>query len=89
MFILSLPKGKYDLLFICGDEEESSYTRINLPEYGTAVSTEKLGAGCFGSKILPVVQEHDGELRIAIGTKKGYRWKLNAMFVKKEYALPG
>lgn len=87
VFVLSLPKGKYDLLLVCGDEKEASFTKLYLPDHGTAVCTGKLAAGEYGCKILPVVQEQDAELRIGIAPGQGCRWKLNAMFVNKEYGL--
>lgn len=87
VFALSLPKGKYDLLLICGDEEECSCTMISLPDHGTALSTGKLEAGSYGCRILPVVQERDGELRVRFAAGEGCKWKLNAMFVNKEYGL--
>lgn len=88
VFIISLPKGKYDFLLICGDEAEESFTNLELPLHKTAVSTGRLAAGEFGCKTLPVIHERDGELSIRITTKAGFKWKLNAIFVNKEYRLP-
>ena len=87
VFVINLPKGKYDFLLICGDEEEASLTQAMLPQHGTKVSTGKLAAGHYGCRILPVVHENDGELWIQLSTKEGYKWKLNAIFVNKEFAL--
>lgn len=87
VFILSLPKGKYDLLLICGDEAEDSSTKIDIPGHGTQISTGRLTPGFFCCKILPVVHERDGELLIRISSEEGYKWKLNALFVNKEYGM--
>lgn len=87
VFVLGLPKGKYNLLLICGDEMEASFTQITLPAQGTTVSTGRLEAGRFGCKILPVLQERDGELQCSIRAGEGYKWKLNALFVNKEHSL--
>lgn len=87
VFVMNLPKGKYDFLLICGDEEEASLTQAALPQHGTKVSTGTLAAGQYGCRILPVVHENDGELFIQLSTKEGYKWKLNAMFINKEFAL--
>lgn len=89
VFALYLPKGKYDILLICGDEREASCTRVVLPGNGTAECTGKLEAGRFGCLVLPLVHRQDGMLRIGISTEEGYRWKLNAMFVNQEYVLSG
>lgn len=87
LFAVSLPKGKYDFLLICGDEEEASLTQAMVLEHGTTVCTGNLAAGNYGCRILPVIHENDGELRIQFTTKNGYKWKLNAIFVNKEFAL--
>lgn len=34
-FVLYLPRGKYDVLLICGDEQDVSCTRAALPGHGT------------------------------------------------------
>ncbi len=86
-FVLYLPRGRYDVLLICGDEQDVSCTRAALPGHGTAERTGKLEAGRYGCLVLPVMHRKDGELRISIGTQEGYRWKLNAMFVNQEYGL--
>lgn len=88
VFVICLPKGKYDFLLICGDESEESCTNIELLGYGTVISTGRLAAGEYGCKTLPVMQERDGELSIRLCGGKGFKWKLNAMFVNKEYGLP-
>lgn len=87
VFAISLPKGKYDFLLICGDETEESMTNIEVLEHGTVVSTGQLTAGEFSCKTLPVVHERDGELSIRICTGEEHKWKLNAIFVNKEYSM--
>lgn len=89
IFALYLPKGKYDILLVSGDEQEPSLTRAVLCGQGTEECTGELAAGRFGCLVLPVVHRKDGMLRIGICTEEGYRWKLNAMFVNQEYGLPG
>lgn len=83
VFMLRLPKGRYDLLAVCGDEKEASYTKIFLPEQGAMVSTGKLSAEVFGCRQLPVVMEEDGLLSVGIVSEEGYKWKLNALFINK------
>ncbi len=87
VFVINLPKGKYDLLIVSGDEKEASFAEFCLAAQGTRTDTGLLGAGRYACKILPAVQEADGELRLRIRTKEGYSWKLNAIFVNRQYSL--
>lgn len=87
VFVLNLPKGKYDFLIVSGDEKEASYSEFCLLRQGTKADTGFLAPGQYSCKILPAVQEEDGELRLRICTKEKYRWKLNAIFVNKQYSL--
>lgn len=80
-FLIRLPKGKYSLLVISGDETDMSCTHLN-GEQGSI-----LRAGEYQCRIIPFFQENDGVYRLSISTKPGYAWKLNAVFLNKEYAL--
>lgn len=85
-FWLELPGGKYDLLMISGDEEMQSQTTVGLPQCGMKLEGEKLAAGRYQCRIMPVYHERDGILRISLDTGWGSRWRLNAIVVNKEYA---
>lgn len=85
-FWLELPGGKYDLLLISGDEEMESQTTVGLPQCGMKLEGEKLAAGRYQCRIMPVYHERDGILRISIDTECGGEWRLNAVIVNKEYA---
>lgn len=86
-FLIELPKGKYNLLLISGDETEPSLTTAGLPGNGLRVAGKDMGAGYYQCRILPVFHENDGILRISLDTERDRRWKLNALIVNKEYAL--
>lgn len=86
-FLLELPKGKYDFLVISGDEEEDSLTTVSIPEQGTRIKGETVPAGRYQCRLLPFVQRKDGEMAIRLETTDGMKWKLNAIFVNKEYAF--
>jgi hypothetical protein len=86
-FLLELPKGKYDFLVISGDEEEDSLTTVSLPEQGTRLVGAIIKAGRYQCRILPYIQQRDGLASIRLETGKGMKWKLNAIFVNKEYAF--
>lgn len=87
LFRLKLPRGRYCLLIISGDEEEPSYTSFLLPGHGTQADTGILPAGRYGNVPLPFILPRDGEVLLLISSKPGYRWKLNAIFVNKEGGL--
>ena len=87
LFRLKLPRGRYCLLIISGDGEESSYTSFLLPGHGTQTDTGILPAGRYGSVPLPFILPRDGDVLLQISSKPGYRWKLNAIFVNKEGGL--
>lgn len=86
-FWLELPKGKYDLLVISGDEEEASLTRLELPQYGTRAGGETCSVGQYQCAVLPVLHSQDGVLRVRISTGENRRWKLNGIIVNKQYGL--
>ena len=86
-FLLELPKGKYDFLVISGDEEEDSLTTVSLPGQGTRIDGAIIKAGRYQCRILPYIQQRDGDAFIRLETGNGMKWKLNAIFVNKEYAF--
>lgn len=86
-FWMELPKGKYDLLIISGDEEEPSLTSIDLPQYGTKAGGVEMEAGRYQCLTIPFVHLKDGIFRVRFQTKKGNRWKLNAIFLNKDHVL--
>lgn len=86
-FGIELPAGKYDILVISGDENESSLTHLAVPDAGVFARGLVQGRGRYQCRLLPVMHRQDGILRLAVDTDPGLRWKLNAVFVNKEYML--
>ena len=84
VFVLDLPRGKYDLLIVSGDEEEASGTRFSLKEQGTKADTGILPPGRYGCMHLPLIHARDGQMLLSISPSPGYHWKLNAIFVNKD-----
>ncbi len=87
VFTISLAKGKYDLLIVCGDEEEASDSTVTLLRHGTSARTGSLPAGRYACMMLPFVQERDGNIQLQIASAEGRKWKLNCIFVNKEFGL--
>ena len=85
VFAIELPAGKYDLLMISGDREEPSCTGFEIPECGVSLEAAFRPAGKYQYRIIPVIHPEDGLLKIGIRSGHGLKWKLNAIFVNKEY----
>ena len=87
VFGVELPAGKYDILVVSGDEEEPSVTDISVPQCGVCLPGEEMDAGEYQCRIIPVMHREDGILRIVLSTGKGRKWKMNAVFINKQYML--
>lgn len=87
VFGVELPAGKYDILIVSGDEEAPSATHISVPTCGVCLEGEETAAGRYQCRIIPVMHMEDGVLKIVLGTEKGLKWKMNAVFINKQYML--
>lgn len=87
VFGVELPAGKYDILVISGDEEELSVTNISVPQCGVYLPGEDTASGEYQCRIIPVMHREDGILRIVLSTEKDRKWKMNAVFINKQYML--
>lgn len=85
-FLIEVPRGGYDLLVCSGDAAEDSVTCLAV-QNGRQTGGELTRAGEYQCKRLPVVQERDGKLLLRVSTKRGYKWKLNFIFVNKTSAF--
>ena len=65
---------------VSGDATDPSVTRLEC-EFGPTTGGEVIPAGRYQCKVLPVVLEDDGVLRLRLSTQPGYRWKLNYLFL--------
>lgn len=86
-FWVELPRGKYNLLVVSGDEERESLTHLSLPQLSGRIGGERMQAGRYQCRSIPFVHERDGVFRLGLSTETGCRWKLNALFLNKEYAF--
>ena len=79
-FLIEVPRGQYELLAVSGDAEEATVTGLSC-DHGRATGGEVIPAGRWQCKVLPLVLEEDGCIRLHISTRPGYRWKLNYLFL--------
>jgi len=86
-FLIELPRGKYNILVVSGDECEASYTNIYLPHITATLSGKHMKAGFYDCKIIPIMHEKDGLFRIQFRTSLGYKWKLNGIILSREYYM--
>ncbi len=86
-FWMELPRGKYNLLVVSGDEDGESLTHLRLPHLYGRIPGEVIDAGRYQCRIIPFVHERDGVFRLGLSTEAGCRWKLNTLFLNKEYTF--
>ena len=79
-FLIEAPAGQYELFVVSGDAEEASVTVLDCDE-GRRTGGEVIKAGSFQYKLLPIVHEEDGLIRLRISTRDGFKWKLNYLLV--------
>ena len=80
VFAIEVPRGQYELLVVSGDTQEDSISYVWV-ENGRSAGGELIKKGQYQAKLLPLVLEDDGHIRLHIATKPGYHWKLNYVFV--------
>ena len=80
IFSVEVPRGQYELLVVSGDGEEDSVSYVWV-EHGRSAGGELVKKGRFQAKLLPLVLEEDGQIRLHISTKPGYCWKLNTLMI--------
>ncbi|MEF3302899.1 glycosyl hydrolase family 95 catalytic domain-containing protein [Paenibacillus sp. GYB003] len=84
-FVLELPRGRYDALFVCGDYDAPSYTEIEIAGQCSRKPERVLRAGEFASTLLAIDQRKDGYAKVRFRTKEGLMWKVCLMIVNKNY----
>ena len=75
-FLIEAPAGQYELFVVSGDAEEDSVTLLECDE-GRRTGGELIRAGAYQHKLIPIVHEEDGIIRLKVSTREGYKWKLN------------
>ncbi|OCT15373.1 sugar phosphorylase [Paenibacillus pectinilyticus] len=84
-FIVELPKGRYDLLFVSGDRDEPSYTEVEIAGQCMWKPEKALKAGEFATEMLPITQRRDGYVNIRFSTCAGSQWRVNVLIINKNY----
>ncbi|RAV20938.1 glycosyl hydrolase family 95 catalytic domain-containing protein [Paenibacillus contaminans] len=84
-FLLELPRGRYDVLLVSGDDGAPSYTEIEIEGQGVWTPDRVLKAGEYAAEIMPVSQRKDGYAKFRFRTREGLKWKINLMIVNKNY----
>ncbi|MDQ0973576.1 hypothetical protein QFZ31_003454 [Neobacillus niacini] len=84
-FLLELPKGRYDMLFVSGDNDAPSYTEVEIEGQSVWKPEKALRAGEFVTEILPIIQRKDGFLNIHFRSQRGLSWKINLLIFNKNY----
>ena len=79
-FLIEVPRGQYEVFVISGDSEECSFTNLQA-EHGRKAAGCLIGAGEYQCKVLPLILEKDGQIKLRVSTEPGYKWKLNAVFL--------
>ncbi len=79
-FLFDAPAGQYELFVVSGDECEDSVTVLNCEE-GRHCGGEIIKAGDYQYKVIPLVHERDGNIKLDISTVPGKKWKLNYILV--------
>lgn len=86
-FLMEVTKGRYDLLVICGDEKEPSYTEVTIDRCLKVQSKTMLKAGEYLYEVVPLMIKEDKYLEVQLNTKVGEMWKLNSLIVNKVHSL--
>lgn len=86
-FWMEVTKGRYDLLIICGDEQESSYTEVTIDKHLRVEPKTQLKAGEYLYEVVPLMIKEDKYLEVRLTTKSGEKWKLNSLIVNKVHSL--
>lgn len=86
MFAFDLPKGRYDVLVICGDADEKSGTAIRSPKKLFVEALAELDAGEFKAVQIPVIQPQDGLFELEFGEINN-AWSVCAVMVTKDYCM--
>ncbi|UQZ80852.1 Glycosyl hydrolase family 65 central catalytic domain protein [Paenibacillus konkukensis] len=83
--IIELPKGRYDLLIVSGDNAEPSYTMAEIPGQMVWKPDKALKAGEYATDMLPLTQRNDGFAVIRFRSCEGLPWRVNVLVINRNY----
>ncbi|TYP73122.1 glycosyl hydrolase family 95 catalytic domain-containing protein [Paenibacillus methanolicus] len=85
VFLVELPRGRYDLLIVSGDAAALSYTELNI-QGGPRWTTERaLRAGEYAAEIIPITQRKDGCAELRFRSRSGLPWRVNLLVINRNY----
>ena len=79
-FWIEAPAGQYELFVVSGDAQEDSITKLSCSE-GITTGGKQVRAGQYQCKVIPVIHEQDGPIRLQLSTEPGSKWKLNLILM--------
>lgn len=79
-FLMEVPRGQYELFVVSGSATEETATSLDV-ENGRRIEGDILPPGRFQCKLLPLVMERDGHIRLRISGAHGKKWAMNLLFV--------
>lgn len=84
-FILELPAGLYEILLVSGDENDQTYTELEVDGRCVLSPENPLKKSEFMQEIFTVCTKDDEYTRFTFKSRKGCRWTVNLMIVNKRY----
>lgn len=86
VFRIELPKGRYDLLIVTGDEEAPSWTELEIPGQLKWKPDKPLKAGEYATDMIPITQKKDGCLSLRFRSSDGLPWRVNLLVINRNYS---
>lgn len=79
-FLIEVPRGQYELFVVSGSATEETATSLDV-ENGRRTEGDILPPGRFQCKILPLVMEREGQIRLRVSGAHDKKWCMNLLFV--------
>lgn len=86
VFIVELPKGRYDMLIVSGDSTASSFTELEVRGQLIWKTEKALKAGEFATDVIPISQKRDGYVTMRFRSCMGMPWRVNMLIINKNYS---
>ncbi|ACT02284.1 glycosyl hydrolase family 95 catalytic domain-containing protein [Paenibacillus sp. JDR-2] len=86
VFRIELPKGRYDLLIVTGDEAAPSCTELEIPGQLKWRPEKPLKAGEYATEMIPMTQKKDGCASLRFRSREGLPWRINLLVINRNYS---
>lgn len=86
VFMIELPKGRYDMLIVSGDSTAPSFTELEIEGQTRWRSRNGLRAGEFATDMIPFKQEKDGYASFRFRPCEGNPWRVNLLVINRNYS---